>query len=145
MKRYLCISSEQCVLLESKWPILQKMSTGVLSAVLKLVPGSQCRFAVLFTVFTINLLPVYYLLLYKAPDFWNANEVRGCLPALLFLWLNEQRAAHAAVVVIERSELHTSVCFRFQSIHQLQRTFINMVNKSNLRQGKSHRQQLVRM
>lgn len=64
--------------------VLRKMSTGALSSVENEPPQSPNWFAALFTVLTINVFPVYHPLLYKAPDFWNANEVRGCLFELLF-------------------------------------------------------------
>ena len=104
------------------------MSTGGLSAAAKLVPWSRDRFAALFTVFTINVLPVYHPPLYKAPDFWNANEVCGCLFVLLFWWLDEQwQAARVVVIVVLKWTLH--VRFHLQSFHQMQRTFIKMVKR----------------
>lgn len=100
-KRYLCISSE-AHFLQSVCHILQELSTGGLSAVAKLVPWSQKRFAALFTVFTINVFPVCHPLLNKAPDFWNANEEWGCLFVLLFWWLNEQWQAARVVIVVQK-------------------------------------------
>lgn len=66
----------------------QKSFNRCLNLGAKLVPCPDEWAAGLFTGCSQLIFPVYHPHLYKSSDFWNANEVCGCLFALLFWWLN---------------------------------------------------------
>lgn len=91
----------------------RKMSTGgPWRRYLGLNQSHEWCAALLFTVSTINVFPVYHPLPCTAPDLWNANEARGCLFVLLHRRLNKQWRAPRALLLLCKGNL-PFICIRF--------------------------------
>lgn len=114
--------------------VCRKMSTGgPWRRYLGLNQSHEWCAALLFTVSTINVFPVYHPLPCTAPDLWNANEARGCLFVLLHRRLNKQ---WRVIVVQRQSPLHL---YPLPFLVCIACTFIRMETKSNQHQNKCQR------